>query len=51
MSLSVVEWIVGDGFQSAGSLVLGFGRLGLVFSGMVLRLVAGTAIVVVVRGF
>ena len=31
--------------------MLGFGGLGLVFSGLVLRLVAKTAIVVVVRGF
>ena len=44
-------WVVGDGFQWGGSLVLGFGRLGLVFSGLVLRLVAGTVIVVVARGF
>ena len=47
----MVGWVFGDGFLWVGSLVLNFGGLGLVFSSLVLRLVAGTVIVMVVRGF
>jgi len=41
VTLSVVGWVVGDGFWWAGSWVLGFGGLVLVFSGLVLILGIG----------